>query len=48
MVVEAAPSSPFKMPEPDFLLELLIVAFDTPAQLGDVHQSAEADVWWKR
>ena len=31
VVVEAAPSSPFEMPEPDLLLELLIVALDALA-----------------
>jgi hypothetical protein len=32
MMVEAAPSAPFVIAEPDLLLELLIIAFDTPAQ----------------
>ena len=38
VVVEAAPSSPFEMPKPDLLLELLIVALDPPAQLCQVDE----------
>ena len=48
VVMEAAPSAAFEMPEPDLLLELLIVALDAPAQLGHVHQRAEGDVLRKR
>ena len=48
MVMEAAPSAPFEMPEPDLLLELLIVALDAPTQLGHVHQRAEGNVLRKR
>jgi spore cortex formation protein SpoVR/YcgB (stage V sporulation) len=37
MVVEASPSSAFVMPESQFLLQILVVALDTPAhvRLGD-------------
>src|SRR6266568_1029686 len=42
--MEATPSASFIMPEPDLLLELLIVALDAPAQLGGVNQIAECDV----
>ena len=38
VVMEAAPSAPFEMPKPALLLELLIVALDAPAQLGEIHQ----------
>src|SRR6185312_11749331 len=34
VVVEATPTSPFEMPEPDLLFEILIIALDAPAQLG--------------
>lgn len=34
MVMEAAPAASFVVPKPGFLLELLIVALDAPAQLG--------------
>ena len=44
-MMEAAPPTPFKMSEPELLLELLIVPFDTPAQLGGVDQSAEGDLF---
>lgn len=44
MVVEAAPSASLEVSEPDLLLELLIVAFDPPAQLGEFDQAAEGDV----
>src|SRR6266404_765221 len=46
-MVEATPSAPFKMPEPDLLLEFLIIALDTPAQLGGIDQIAERDVFRK-
>src|SRR4249920_3932912 len=42
-MMEAAPSAPFIVPEPDLLLELLIIPLDTPAQLGEVDELAEAD-----
>src|SRR6266851_742703 len=42
-MMEATPSASFIMPEPDLLLELLIIAFDAPAQLGGVDQIAECD-----
>src|SRR3977135_1205843 len=47
-MVEAAPSSPFEMPEPDFLLEFLIVALDPPAHLGNINELPEGVVSWKR
>src|SRR6202142_4626140 len=34
VVVEATPTSPFEMPEPNLLFEILIIALDAPAQLG--------------
>src|SRR6202451_3327159 len=46
-MVEAAPSAPFIMAEPDLLLELLIVALDAPAQLGEIDQRLEGDVLGK-
>src|SRR6266852_6181615 len=42
-MMEATPSASFIMPEPDLLLELLIIALDAPAQLGGVDQIAECD-----
>src|SRR3989442_313555 len=41
VMVEATPSASFIVPEPDLLLEFLIVALDPPAQFGDVDQIAE-------
>ena len=46
-MMKASPPTPFKMSEPELLLELLIVALDAPAQLGGVDQSAEGDVFRK-
>src|SRR5580700_7871132 len=43
-MVKAAPSSSFEMTETNFLLEILVVALDAPAQLGEVHQAFEGDV----
>jgi len=35
-MVEATPSPPFEMPEPDLLLKLVIIALDAPAELGEI------------
>ena len=40
--MEAAPSAALEMSEPDLLLELLVVALDTPAQFGKIDEPAEA------
>src|SRR5260221_3096815 len=48
MMMESTPSTTFKMPEADFLLELLIVALNAPTQLGEVDQTVEGDVRGKR
>jgi hypothetical protein len=37
-MMEAAPSAPLEMPEPDLLLEFLVVALGTPAQLGGTRE----------
>src|SRR5277367_4713141 len=47
MVMEAAPASALEVAEPDLLLELLIVALDAPAQLGEVDEAPQADVFGK-
>ena len=44
MVVEAAPTAAFKVVKPDLLLELLVIAFDTPTQLGEIDKTGQADV----
>jgi len=46
--VEAAPASPLEMSEPDLLFELLIIAFNAPAQFGEIYQLAEGDIFRKR
>src|SRR5688572_2343555 len=38
VVMEAAPVAAFVMIEPEFLFELLVVAFDAPAQLDEADQ----------
>src|SRR6185436_10103655 len=43
-MMQAAPPSPFVVTETDLLLELLIVALDAPAQLGQVDQLVDCDV----
>ena len=45
--MESAPPAPLEMPEPDLLLEFLIVAFDAPAQLCEVDQTTEGDAFGK-
>src|SRR5712671_2250957 len=47
-MMEATPPAAFKVPKPNLLLEFLIVALDTPAQLGEVDEFAEADIGWQR
>ena len=44
VVVEPAPSPPFKVSQPQFSLEFLIIAFDDPAMLGHPHQLGERDL----
>src|SRR5882672_6425294 len=46
-MVEAPPSATLVVPEADLLLELLIVALNAPAQLGEVDQAAEGGVLWQ-
>ena len=42
--MEAAPAPTLVVPEPQFLLELLVVALDAPAQLGQVDEALEDNV----
>src|SRR4051794_18220092 len=44
MVVEAAPAAALVVPEPQLLLELLVVALDAPSELGEFNQAREADL----
>ena len=48
MVVKATPPSPFIVIKPEFLLEVLIVPLNPPAQLGGVHQGTLADIGGQR
>src|SRR6266702_9007100 len=41
MMVEPAPSATLIVIEPDFLLELLVVAFDAPAHFSEIDQAVE-------
>ena len=43
MVVEAPPTSSFVMPESNFLLEILIISLNAPAQLCSIDQPSKAD-----
>src|SRR5215207_9298536 len=43
-MVEAAPATALVVPEPEFLLELLVIALDAPPELGEFDQALEADV----
>jgi len=43
--MEASPTAAFEVPEAEFLLELLIVALDAPAQLGQIDHALEGDVF---
>ena len=44
MMMEAAPPSPLVMTEPEFLLKLLVVALDAPAELCHVDQAGEGHI----
>jgi len=44
MMVKAPPATAFVVIQPNLLLELLIIALDPPAQLGQVDQPLERDV----
>src|SRR3954470_15888567 len=48
VMVETAPAAALEVPEPKFLLEVLVVAFDTPSKLGKFDQALEADVLRQR
>src|SRR3954451_18382740 len=48
VMVEAAPAAALEVPEPEFLLELLVVAFDAPPELGKFDQALEADLLRQR
>src|SRR5215468_4024485 len=43
-MMEAAPATALIMPEADFLLEVVIIALDAPAQLDEVDEAAERHV----
>src|SRR5262249_10525887 len=44
VMMKATPAAALIVAEPDLLLEFLIVAFDAPAQFGEIDQTGEADV----
>src|SRR3712207_8178696 len=44
MVIKAAPAAALKVPKPELLLQLLIVALDAPPQLGQRDQPLKVDV----
>src|SRR5215211_8120211 len=46
--MEAAPAAALVMPEPEFLLEVLVVALDPPAQHREVDERREGDLFRQR
>src|SRR3954463_9381927 len=44
VMVEAAPAAALEVPEPELLLELLVIAFDAPPELGEFDQARETNV----
>src|SRR6516165_11916418 len=44
VMMKASPGAPLIMAEADFLFELLIIALDSPAQLGEIDEFAERHV----
>src|SRR5947209_11852798 len=47
MMMKAAPATPFKVPQPEFLFQFLVIAFDNPAVFGEIDQFVERDIGWK-
>ena len=45
MVMKAAPSAAFEVAEPQFLFELLVVAFDDPSLFRQGHQVTQLDAF---
>src|SRR6516162_10210959 len=43
-MMEAGPAAALIMPEADFLLEVVVVTLDAPAQLGEIDEAAERHV----
>src|SRR5712672_4516129 len=43
-MMETRPSASLVVAEPDFLLELLVIALDAPAHFGDVDQTSEGNL----
>ena len=43
VMMPALPAAPFVVVQSQFLFQLLIVLFDSPAQFGQLHQAAERD-----
>ena len=44
MVMKAAPAAALKVPQPELLLQLLVVALNPPSELGKVDQPLEGNV----
>jgi hypothetical protein len=47
-MMKATPPSPLVVTKPEFLLEILIIPLDPPAQVGVVYQGTAADVLGQR
>src|SRR3954451_24834073 len=47
-MLKAAPPSSFKVAQPQLLFQLLIVAFDAPAEFGLPDQRAQGTILWQR
>src|SRR5215472_14803225 len=43
-MMEATPTSPLVMTEPEFLFELLVVALDAPPEFRRIDQAGEGDI----
>src|SRR5688500_14569594 len=46
-MVEAAPAAALIVAEPEFLLEVLVVALNAPPEFGKFDQAREADLLWQ-
>ena len=43
-MVEAAPTASFVVSQAQFLFQLLVIAFDAPAQLGQIDQAIKGHI----
>ena len=46
--MKSAPAPPFKVPQTEFLLQFLVIAFDDPTMFGKIDELGQRRVYWQR